>query len=330
MRIYFHISIIFLLLLGFSGNCQELSNEKILTTAQNFTRQFYSNELDLLHNSIYDKSFTLKKLKDFKTEVEDKLGEEIELYQETINHLVWEGKTYYGYTRHCKFSKTNRPVRVLFGFTKNKIIHRFEVTSLPEEVPSKFENYLIRTTIRPPFEGEWYVAAGGRSIMNNHHAVSADQRFAYDFVIRKNGNSFKNQGLINKDYYCFSKKILSPGYGIIVDLVNNIKDNKVGDMPNISGNRVIIDHKNGEYSVISHFKLGSIAVNIADTVKPGQYLGLCGNSGHSSEPHIHYHMQNSPNLYKGEGLPIQFKSYFSNSTYIKSGEPDWGERIRRE
>ena len=78
------------------------------------------------------------------------------------------------------------------------------------------------------------------------------------------------------------------------------------------------------------FKHGSIVVNVGDTIKSGQYLGLCGNSGHSSEPHLHYHMQNSPTIFEGEGLPIQFESYYSNDLFIEKGEPEYAEFLRRE
>ena len=165
--------------------------------------------------------------------------------------------------------------------------------------------------------------------MENHHAIAVDQRYAYDFLIKKNGTSFRNKGLRNEDYYCFNKEIFAPGSGIVVDLIKDIKENKIGDMPPNSGNRIIIDHKNGEYSVLAHFKQNSIVVNLGDTVKSGQYLGLCGNSGHSSEPHLHYHMQNTPVMFEGEGFPIQFVSYFSDDTLIDKGEPKYGEYIRR-
>jgi hypothetical protein len=327
MKIY---NISFILLFSCSIPLQEFSNDNILNTGQTFTRQFYSYELDSLHKSIFDKNFTLKNLKDFRAEVDQEFGDELKIYQEKTNHVVREGKMYYGYRRQSKFSKTDRPVLTLFGFDDNKTIYRFEVITLPKEAPLKYDDYLIKTQIRLPFEGKWFVAAGGRSIMNNHHAISVDQRYAYDFLIKKNGTSFTNTGLRNEDYYCFNKKIFAPGSGIVVDLVNNIKENKVGDMPPISGNRIIIDHKNGEYSVLAHFKEGSIVVNLGDTVISGQYLGLCGNSGHSSEPHLHYHMQNSPVMFEGEGLPIQFVSYYSNGIYINEGEPEYGEIIRRK
>ena len=79
---------------------------------------------------------------------------------------------------------------------------------------------------------------------------------------------------------------------------------------------------------LSHFKNGSIVVKKNDYVQQGQLLGLCGNSGHSSEPHIHYHLQNTPDIDNGEGLPIVFRSYQSDGKFTNAGEPKIGEYVK--
>jgi hypothetical protein len=178
-----------------------------------------------------------------------------------------------------------------------------------------------------PFEGDWYVAAGGRTLNLNHHTVASDQRFAYDFLIKKEGVSFRNRGSKNEDYYCYSKRILAPGDGIVIDVINDIRENRLGEMPNSSGNRVIIDHLNGEYSILAHFKYGSIVVKVGNHIKSGQYLGLCGNSGRSSEPHLHYHLQNTPTMFQGEGLPALFLHYRADGKAIERGEPVWKQTV---
>jgi len=127
--------------------------------------------------------------------------------------------------------------------------------------------------------------------------------------------------LDNENYYCFNQEILAPGGGWIVEVVNDIPDNRHGETPQIHGNRVIIDHHNGEYSVLSHFKRGSIVVEVGSEVVSGQLLGYCGNSGHSSEPHLHYHLQDTPVIEKGNGLPAQFELYEANGREVRKGEP---------
>lgn len=74
------------------------------------------------------------------------------------------------------------------------------------------------------------------------------------------------------------------------------------------GNAVFIKHRDNEVSIIAHLKQGSICVKAGDKIAQGQLIGLCGNSGNSSEPHIHYHLQNTAIIQDGTGI----KCVFSN------------------
>lgn len=305
-----------------------LSKEEIIHTASSYNRQFYTNELDSLHPHFFEKSFTLRDLEEFRAKVDRELGTEISVYDEIYEDKLWKNKRYHGYVRYSKFTHAERPVRTIFGFDDEKTIYRFEVIAIPEAAYSRFEDYRPKTDLRLPFEGEWAVASGGRSGMYNHHVVASDQRFACDFFIRRNGKSYEGSGFNNSNYYCFNQKIYAPGDGIVVDVINHVAENRIGVMPpEISGNRVIIDHINGEYSVMAHFRQGSIVVKKGDIVKSGQYLGRCGNSGYSFEPHLHYHLQNSPVMFQGEGYPIRFKSYYCNGKYVEDGEPGYNEKL---
>lgn len=90
---------------------------------------------------------------------------------------------------------------------------------------------------------------------------------------------------------------MAPADGIVVEVENSIEDNTpVGKMNEKQplGNYVILDHDNTEFSYLVHFKYDSITVTEGDNVKQGGLLGLVGNSGNSSEPHIHFHVAYSP------------------------------------
>jgi hypothetical protein len=332
----FYSSIRNLVILLFTGffSCISTSNtselleiSEVLELGHRFTNWFYTRQLDSLSHCILDKSFTLEDLKNFREKVEYELGKEIAVLNE-VPHAFWAKKeNRYGYIRYSTFSKVDRPVKTDFGFDRHNNIYTFAVQTIPKEAPTAFAEYQTKTTLRLPFEGEWYVAAGGRTLNINHHTVASDQRFAYDFIIKKEGVSFRTNGSRNEDYFCYAKKILAPGEGVVVDVVNDIRENRVGEMPNSSGNRVIIDHLNGEYSVLAHFKYRSIVVKVGDAIKGGQLLGLCGNSGHSSEPHLHYHLQNSPVMFQGEGLPAQFAKYQADGKTVERGESVWKQTV---
>ncbi|WP_296383856.1 M23 family metallopeptidase [Winogradskyella sp.] len=194
---------------------------------------------------------------------------------------------------------------------------------LPDAYPSDYLNYETQTELELPFNEEWWVFWGGRTVSQNYHAAYKVQRFALDIVQRVNGSTHSGSGSQNENYYCFGKQLNAPGSGRIVNIVNNIEDNIPGqfnrDFP--EGNYVIIDHENGEFSMLAHFKEGSIVVSIGDVVVKGQELGKAGNSGNSSEPHLHYQLQTTANPEDGEGLPAQFLNYYADDVFMDRGEP---------
>jgi len=171
---------------------------------------------------------------------------------------------------------------------------------------------------------------GGRTIPENYHAFTTDQRFAYDLVIRRDGSTHTGDGLENKEYFCFGQPVLAPGAGTVVEAVDGIPDNRPSNMNQTQalGNHVIIDHGNGEYSFIAHFKNGTVLAKQGQRVGQGDQLGECGNSGNSSEPHVHYHLQTTAIFGKGEGLPAQFQRYYADGNWVERGEPTRGQNLR--
>ena len=159
------------------------------------------------------------------------------------------------------------------------------------------------------FDGEWLVFWGGDTKeLNQHHQVQ-NQRFAFDFLIADNaGKTHKGKGKKNEDYFAFAQTVLAPADGIVTDVITGVRDNTPGSMNPFSalGNTVVIEHHEHEVSVLAHFKQGSIRIKPGDKVKKGQILGLCGNSGNSSEPHLHFHLQNTPIIQDGTGVKCLF------------------------
>ena len=171
-------------------------------------------------------------------------------------------------------------------------------------VPEKHQ-----TKLSLPFEGEWHVYWGGDTKQLNRHHDTPSQRFAFDLLVMDAaGKSHKGEGKTNEDYYAFGKKILAPADGVVTDVIRGVRDNVPGSMNPYSGlgNAVFIRHRKSEVSVLAHFKQGSIKVKAGDKVKKGQLLGECGNSGNSSEPHLHYHLQNTPVIQDAKGIKCRF------------------------
>jgi urea transporter/murein DD-endopeptidase MepM/ murein hydrolase activator NlpD len=157
---------------------------------------------------------------------------------------------------------------------------------------NRFGNTLHKIHLMPPFWGEWTIQQAYDGAITHKEQF----RHALDFVITYNGLTYKGDGSQLTDYYCYNKLVLSPGYGTVVKIIDNIEDNNIGDVNTINnwGNTIVIKHAEYLYSQLSHLKGGSFKVKEGDFVKVGQPLALVGNSGRSPEPHLHFQVQTYP------------------------------------
>jgi murein DD-endopeptidase MepM/ murein hydrolase activator NlpD len=187
-----------------------------------------------------------------------------------------------------------------------------------------------KTVLSLPFKGEWYVNAGGDTKEQNLHLEALAQRRAFDIVIRdKAGKTFRNKGERNEDYYAFGQELYAPAAGEVVMAIDGLFDNVPGDMNRmyIPGNSVVIKTADSEYLFFAHFKQGSVRVKKGQTVVKGTLLGLCGNSGNSSEPHLHFHIQDGPDINTAVGKKCYFDAVKVNGVLKKDYSPVKDERI---
>lgn len=202
------------------------------------------------------------------------------------------------------------------------------VRPFTDEILPKLERNISTLTL--PFKGEWTVVWGGDTKELNYHVESVAQKNAFDIVIKdENGKSYKTNGEANKDYYAFGKELHAPCAGEIVLIVDGVKDNKPGILNPfyVPGNTVIIKTANNEYLFFAHFKQHSISVSLGQNVKQGQLLGLCGNSGNSFEPHLHFHIQNVEDLNVAAGIKCYFDGLFVNGQLKSNYSPVKGDKI---
>jgi hypothetical protein len=236
------------------------------------------------------------------------------------------------YVRSARYANAPVALDVTVVTDSAGIIHGFSVRPPAPREPaaSNFLEYQTRTPLRLPFEGDWYVFWGGRTLDQNYHSAYRDQRFAYDIIIRRDGSSHSGDGTSLEQYYCWAQPILAPGAGTVVTAVDSLPDQQPGrmDPANAAGNHVVLDHGNGEFSLLAHLRRGSVAVRAGQGVAQGQKLGECGNSGNTSEPHLHYHLQNGPGFGAAEGLPAQFNGYVADGQSVARGEPVRGQTVR--
>jgi hypothetical protein len=258
-------------------------------------------------------------------EIKDKYGVETAVVDEQV---VPKGE-FAIYQRTAMFQKDPGAKMVQWTFDQKGVIVGFFIRpAAPAE--SRFLDYKDHAALRLPFKGNWLVLSGGREVAENHHVTSLDQRFADDITAIKYGQTFFEDGRLLDQYYCFGSAIYAPADGTIVEVTDGIPDNPI-NAPFASppaGNHVIIDLGNSEYLVMAHFKLGSVKVKSGQKVRARQRIASCGNSGNSPIPHLHIHLQNTPVLFKGEGLPLEFRNYLANKKFTESGELEIGQIIR--
>lgn len=160
------------------------------------------------------------------------------------------------------------------------------------------------------------------------------EMFAVDFsVVDSKGEAYSGDWKDNRNYYIFGDTVYAPATGKVLKTNNHFEDNIPGRLAfNIqdlttnkelfSGNCIVIDHLNGEYSFLVHLKKGSVMVKEGDTVKKGEPIGQVGNSGSSMYAHLHYQLGDKPDYTNSNGLPIYFHDYslLSGGKRIETGK----------
>jgi murein DD-endopeptidase MepM/ murein hydrolase activator NlpD len=272
------------------------------TVADNFEKNYNEDNFEAIFSSFSSEmqnALPLEKTKDFFTGLKAQAG------RITKREFIKYEQTAASY-------KTNFE-RALFAVNisidNNSKINGFFVKPFKESDLPKIERN--KTKLQLPFKDEWTVVWGGDTKELNYHVENEAQKNAFDIVItNEKGKSYKTDGKTNEDYYAFGKELIAPCEGEVVLVVDGIKDNKPGTLNPIyvPGNTVIIKTANNEYLFFAHFKQNSIKVKQGQKVTPGQILGLCGNSGNSSEPHLHFHIQNVEDMNIATGV----KCYFDN------------------
>lgn len=188
----------------------------------------------------------------------------------------------------------------------------------------------ISLSIQSPFKEDVKVGWGGDEYEDNKpHVLWASERWAYDLIIEP--ANVKSDHL--NDYGIYDREIFSPVRGRIVAA----HDDEIDITPNsedfisMEGNYVYIEVESTKtYLLFNHLKKGSVRLKVGDQVEVDDYLGRVGNSGSTSEPHLHIHHQRqnpTANLHPviAEGLPLYFydegKSYMpKKDDIIKSSQ----------
>jgi len=164
--------------------------------------------------------------------------------------------------------------------------------------------------LRLPFWGNWTVSQG----YEGEHTHKGEWGQALDFLIYDHdGKTYGTHGLSCEDYHCYGKPVLAPADGTVVALIDQIEDNVIGEINTLQnwGNSIVLQHLEGVCTQLSHLKKGSFKVSKGDFVKKGDVLAVCGNSGRSPQPHLHFQVQSEP-FVGARTLPYPISYYCKN------------------
>ncbi len=174
--------------------------------------------------------------------------------------------------------------------------------------------------------GRYYIAHGGSDAAINYHVVNRAQRYAVD-IVKLDRLGLRARGLQPRDpcmYHIFSDTLYSPCDGMVVAAVDGLPDlaPPAMDRERVAGNHVVVEpRQQGVKILLAHMRSGSVAVKAGDCVACGQPLGRVGNSGRTSEPHLHIHAERGGEADRwgsGTGAPILFDGRFPtrNDTFV--------------
>jgi hypothetical protein len=173
--------------------------------------------------------------------------------------------------------------------------------------------YAQKTRLVFPFEGRGMISQGGA--WNDGHRNRSGM-FAVDAIgLADLYAAMRAQGDESSSAAGWGRPIIAPAAGTVVVARNDRPDQPVlgvsdpkffvAEFPNGGdpGNHVVIDHGNGEFSLLCHMQHGSVKVAQGQRVEQGQEIGLLGSSGDSSSPHVHHQLQDGPQWTSADALP---------------------------
>jgi hypothetical protein len=180
--------------------------------------------------------------------------------------------------------------------------------------------------IQSPLRGKNWSAGNGPSNTSSHRRIiipvngqpHIGQRYAIDWIqLGDDGNSFSGDKHKNSSYHAWDQTVHAVMDGKIVEVKDGIAEN----VPNsgklavamtsdtVAGNHVVEDLGDGRYAAYAHLRPGTLKVKVGDTVHAGDVIGHLGNSGNSSEPHLHFQVCDAPSFFESEGIPFAIDKF---------------------
>ena len=210
-----------------------------------------------------------------------------------------------------------------------------------------------------PFRGTWRAEMSPARRVPSHGTHLFATTYGIDFVAvqgRRSAGIRDWRTVLSTEaperFFAFGRPVLAPAAGRVVGVHDGEPDHEArrsqlalvpyaltqakrarGGAGALAGNHVVIERDEGGYVVLAHLRAGSIAVGEGERVAVGHELGRCGNSGNSTQPHVHVQVMDSPDPFTARGVPVAFRDYRvwpragGAPVAVAIGIPDEGEIV---
>ncbi|TQM61863.1 M23 family metallopeptidase [Humibacillus xanthopallidus] len=182
-----------------------------------------------------------------------------------------------------------------------------------------------------PFRGRWLTQNSPASRVPSHGTALFASSFAIDFVpVNEAGRTapITFGSLLRPEpaerFPGFGRPILAPVHGLVVAVHDTAPDHQAfRGLPSVgyaltqrrraaagwvelAGNHVMIQTPDGVVMAVCHLQHRSVQVQLGQRVRVGEPLGHCGNSGNSTEPHVHLQAIDRSDVVHACAVPITF------------------------
>jgi hypothetical protein len=190
--------------------------------------------------------------------------------------------------------------------------------------------------LRLPFHGTWLTRNSPARRVPSHGTDRFATTYAIDFIAvrgRRTATTRDWRTLVTTEpparFFAFGQPILAPASGRVVAAHDGETDHTARrSQPSrvsyavtqaararegagaLAGNHVIVElEQQRGYVVLAHLRAGSLRVDVDATVVAGQQVAACGNSGNSTQPHVHIQVMDAADPSTARGLPMAFENY---------------------
>ncbi|MGV9449617.1 M23 family metallopeptidase [Streptomyces sp. NPDC003635] len=187
--------------------------------------------------------------------------------------------------------------------------------------------------VEPPVTGRWSALNSPADRTPSHGTHAYGQTYAIDLVAEPEPGARPGFRALwplarrSTDFPAFGAPLLAVADGTVVRAEDRQRDHlsrtslpgllylmlaeasvrEMAGVRRIVGNHLVLDLGDGTHALYAHLNRSSLAVAEGDRVRAGQVLARCGNSGNSSEPHVHFQLMDGPDPDTARGLPFRWR-----------------------